>query len=42
MNDSGECVDFSVFIITKGDGSINLSLDADLDDLANSWSDVSG
>lgn len=38
LDESGDCVDFSVFIVAKGAGSFELLKDADLNDLASAWS----
>lgn len=38
LNESNECIDFSVFMIVKGSGSFELMKDADLHDLADAWS----
>tara|TARA_R110001583_G_scaffold38184_1_gene123519 strand:+ start:1250 stop:1492 length:243 start_codon:yes stop_codon:yes gene_type:complete len=37
LDEADQVVDFNVFAITKGFGSIELSKDADLNDLAELW-----
>ncbi|MGV0886380.1 hypothetical protein V6760_05835 [Acinetobacter venetianus] len=37
LDEADQMVDFNVFAITKGFGSIELSKDADLNDLAELW-----
>lgn len=39
LDESNQIVDFDVFAITKGFGSIELCKNADLDDLSELWDD---